>query len=331
MLKEDLIDITFIITNRCNLRCLWCFENDILSKKEKLSAKEIISVFQKLKGLKAINLSGGEIFLREDIEKILDAAVAIFPKVHLITNGIKMPFFLIPFFRKHNISFSISIDGPKDIHETLRGKNTFGPTIKTIELLRKNGLYVNMQATISKINQKYIENIIKTGKRLQVNRISFMRLKGIGAGANYKELILNTNETKKLNEKLYALTKKEKDVYVMTKDSFVNTLDTNLIKEAKELGPQYICGGCRAGMEMLYISYKGEIYPCPFLRIFLGNIFKDDIWDIWLNSPVLQNLRNKEKYSKCSKCEYWQVCRGCRAEALRVSKNYLAPDPYCWR
>jgi len=331
MLKKDLIDVTFVITNRCNLRCLWCFENDILSKKEELSAKETISVFQKLKGLKSINLSGGEIFLRKDIGEILNAALEIFPKVHLITNGIKIPVFLIPFFRKHNISFSISIDGPKDIHETIRGKNTFGPAIKSIELLRKNGLYVNMQATISKINQEYVENIIKIGKRLQVNRISFIKLKGIGAGANCKGLILNIDETKKINEKLYALTRKEKDVYIMMKDSFINTLDTDLIRKAKELGPQYICGGCRAGIEMLYISYKGEIYPCPFLRISLGNIFKDDIWNIWLNSPVLQNLRNKEKYSKCSKCEYWQVCRGCRAESLRVSGDYLAPDPYCWK
>jgi radical SAM protein with 4Fe4S-binding SPASM domain len=58
-------------------------------------------------------------------------------------------------------------------------------------------------------------------------------------------------------------------------------------------------------MEILHIEYNGDIYPCPYLQLSLGNILKDNIFDIWLNHPILQNLRTKEKYTKCSHCVYW--------------------------
>lgn len=329
--KKDLIEVTFAITNKCNLACFYCFTNSSPEGDRGLSTKEIIFSFQKLKSLKAVNLTGGEIFLHKDIGKILQSAVRIFPHVHLITNGILIPKSFIPFFKKHNISFSISVDGPKNVHEKIRGKNTFIPTINNIKLLRKNNLYVNMQATISKINVAYIDYLINLGRKLKVNRVSFMRLRSVGRAKEYPQLILNKNETKNLNEKLYNFARSNKEIQIMLKDSFINTLNPELINKTKKLGPRYICGGCRAGMEMLYIEHTGDIYPCPFLQIPLGNILKDDVFDIWLQSPVLQNLRTKEKYVKCSNCEYWGICRGCRAESLIVSGGYLAPDPQCWR
>lgn len=329
--KKDLAEVTFSLTNKCNLKCLWCFENSSPNAKGELSTKQIISSFQKLKGIKAINLTGGEIFVRKDIEEILQVAVKLFPKVHLIINGTLIPMFSIPFFKKHNVHFSISVDGPKNIHEKIRGKNTFNRIINNIKLLQKNNLYVNMQGTISRFNIPHIEDLIKLGRKLQVDRVSFIRLKGVGRGKKYGKLILNKDETKALNEKIYEFKKRYKNIHIMLKDSFFNTLNNYLIKKTEELGPWYICGGCRAGMEILHIEHTGDIYPCPYLQILLGNILKDNIWDIWLHSPVLQNLRTKEKYIKCSKCKYWGICRGCRAESLRVSGNYLGPDPQCWR
>ena len=89
---------------------------------------------------------------------------------------------------------------------------------------------------------------------------------------------------------------------------------------------------CSAGKSSLDILPDGTILPCRRLPIALGNILKDNIYEIWFNSDVLWNLRNPSNLKgKCSGCEYLDRCGGCRAMSLAVSDDYLAEDPLCWK
>jgi radical SAM protein with 4Fe4S-binding SPASM domain len=94
--------------------------------------------------------------------------------------------------------------------------------------------------------------------------------------------------------------------------------------------------GCAAGTAGLTIHPDGNVTPCRRMPVSLGNVKKDSIREIWSSSPVLQALRDRNRYQgKCGRCGRWAQCRGCRAIAYAWSRslgedNFLADDPQCF-
>lgn len=91
-------------------------------------------------------------------------------------------------------------------------------------------------------------------------------------------------------------------------------------------------GGC--GIARLYAALEpnGDIEPCVFMPIKLGNIKTDDFLEIWHKSEVLNKMRKREEFSgNCGKCDYRNLCGGCRARAYAYFNDVQAPDPGCIR
>lgn len=60
----------------------------------------------------------------------------------------------------------------------------------------------------------------------------------------------------------------------------------------------------------------------------VGNVFKDDLSNIWLDP--MEEYREYDKFSKCSKCRLLPYCRGCPAVAKGTYGNFYDKDPQCW-
>ena len=89
-------------------------------------------------------------------------------------------------------------------------------------------------------------------------------------------------------------------------------------------------GGCGAGRAYIALEPNGDIQPCVFMPVRIGNILKDDFKELWLNNRILNELRNRDLLKGyCSECPYKHVCGGCRARAYAYFNDYLAPDPGC--
>ncbi len=105
-------------------------------------------------------------------------------------------------------------------------------------------------------------------------------------------------------------------------------------------------GGCIAGISYCRIYPTGEVTPCPYLPLSLGNIRETKFSEIWADSPVFRALRDRDTLTgKCGRCEYRGVCGGCRARAYGLTGadhscgglsrpeamegDYLAEDPWC--
>jgi radical SAM protein with 4Fe4S-binding SPASM domain len=88
--------------------------------------------------------------------------------------------------------------------------------------------------------------------------------------------------------------------------------------------------GCHAGIAYFSLRPNGDIYPCTFLPIKVGNIREKSIKDIWLNAPLLKALRHRDKLKgECGLCEYNRTCGGCRGRAYAYTGDYLESDPVC--
>ena len=81
---------------------------------------------------------------------------------------------------------------------------------------------------------------------------------------------------------------------------------------------------------MLFVSHRGDVYPCGYLPVDCGNIRATRLTEIWDESPDLARMRDAGALEgKCGRCEFKQVCGGCRARAFGMTGNYLGEEPFC--
>ena len=139
--------IVYEATMRCNLHCEFCYVGDLLNIegqwRDELAIDALRTAFPERDGLQ-VNLTGGEIFMRKDILSVL----ALFEEKGydcgcLTTNGTiitearaeALAELALRGFLKH---ISVSIDGPRDLHDVARGqKGTFDKTTAGIRRLRE--------------------------------------------------------------------------------------------------------------------------------------------------------------------------------------------------
>ena len=82
--------------------------------------------------------------------------------------------------------------------------------------------------------------------------------------------------------------------------------------------------GCMAGLYYCRIYPSGEVTPCPYMPVSLGNIREKSFKDIWFNSEVFKALRDFDQLKgKCGVCEHRDVCGGCRARAYGVTTEQM--------
>jgi radical SAM protein with 4Fe4S-binding SPASM domain len=89
-------------------------------------------------------------------------------------------------------------------------------------------------------------------------------------------------------------------------------------------------GGCGASRLYCALEPNGDIEPCVFIPIRLGNIKTDGLLGIWHNSEVLNAMRDRTKFSgNCGRCDFRNMCGGCRARAYAYFGDVQACDPGC--
>jgi AdoMet-dependent heme synthase len=86
---------------------------------------------------------------------------------------------------------------------------------------------------------------------------------------------------------------------------------------------------CPCGVQYCRITPEGKVTPCPYTPTVAGDLTERSFGEVWRDSPVFHRLRHGEPGGKCGRCEYREVCGGCRARALAETGDLLGPDPSC--
>ena len=180
-------------TMRCNLHCGFCWVGDLLNLegewREELPLDALQSAFPDKVGFQ-INLTGGEIFMRKDIFDVLD----LFKNKgyscgYLTTNGTiidderadALAALAKSGFLKH---VSVSVDGPKDIHDDARGaKGTFERTAAGLRRLqnavaRSGGtrLPISINTTVTEEGLDALDEMVDVAQELGVDAIGLNHL-----------------------------------------------------------------------------------------------------------------------------------------------------------
>lgn len=293
------------VTNRCNLRCWFCRRN--MEKEDRLDLDRLEDIFRTASkfGFSALNISGGEPFLRDDIVLISKIAKGYFKEVTITTNG------TIPFpdrIFKYVDLVQVSIDGDKEVHEINRGvKGIYDRILKNLEAHRRENIVVK-----TVFYNQPIQSLIRLGHDISglVNYWSIrpvIRKGVIISRSKFYEVLRILSENVNIN-----LTS-EDPLYITYFDR--EDLNDGL-------------GGCIAGWGGLYINSEGDIYPCAYLKLKITNIMEGIDFERVFSDPTMRSLRTRE-YAGCKSCPLINVCGGCRAVAYLNSGEYLTVDPRC--
>jgi MoaA/NifB/PqqE/SkfB family radical SAM enzyme len=121
--------LTWTVNFRCNARCGMCDSWKKTGEGE-LDTQQMLSIVEKLpKSITAARLTGGEPFLRNDLERIalaLDRHLDL-DLIHITTNGFltgRITGFLSEYGRKLSapVQILVSLDGLEDLHNEIRGQ-----------------------------------------------------------------------------------------------------------------------------------------------------------------------------------------------------------------
>lgn len=160
--KKPLV-VGWNITYRCNLDCDYCGYPS--RKTEELDASEAKLLIDQLAslGTKILVLSGGEPLLRDDIGVLIDHCRQKGIYTAIYTNGLLLK---KRFDEIKNINeIQLSLDGPKDINDTVRGKGVFDKVIEALELCQRHNIKTSLSTVISKYNTDTLEQMFDIAKQ----------------------------------------------------------------------------------------------------------------------------------------------------------------------
>jgi radical SAM protein with 4Fe4S-binding SPASM domain len=332
------------LTERCNLRCTHCYQTG--GKIEELSLAEIRkvmdeiidmlkawSVMYQLEFSPSMNITGGEPFLRKDLFEILEEMSTAGFAIFLLTNGTLIDEEKTEDLARLGINgVQVSIEGPEEIHDSIRGSGSFAASCKGISHLVKAGLRVTLNATLSEINAEKFQDMVDIAIALGVQRLGFSRLVPSGRGLDLVNRMIDREGVGKIYESIFGLD--TGTLKIVTGDPVASQMRNGL--EIVDDCGSIATGGCAAGVSGLTILPDGAVIPCRRLAIPLGNVREDSLREIWVNSEILNQLRDRSQYKgRCGSCARWALCRGCRAIAYAYSLtqgegDILAEDPQCF-
>jgi radical SAM protein with 4Fe4S-binding SPASM domain len=357
--------VVWNFTNRCNLRCKHCYQNAGQFLANELNTNEALNVVKDLSesDVSSIAFSGGEPLLRQDFFKVASYAKDSGMYVSVATNGTLITREVAKKLSKTVHYVEISLDGASpEVHDSFRGvPGSWERSVTGIRHLIDEGVTVGVATTATKSNIGEIHKIIDLTEQLGADYFICFNFIPTGRGQEIVTSDLSPAEREELLISLYErmvknmLMKKKTQIYCTAPQFARVGLETQkkLMEELRGASSDFcpvipathyanlpgltievaeFIGGCGAGRVYAALSPEGDVQPCVFMPIKLGNLRKQRFEHIWLYSPVLNELRNREKLKGgCSLCPYKYVCGGCRARAYGYFGDYLMHDPGCIR
>lgn len=346
--------VTFQVTDACNLACTYCYQHNKGTRKMSIDvAKRFVDLL--LSGEKGMSeyvspdkspaiifdFIGGEPFL--EVELIDEICDYIFHRMieldhpwldkhifSLCSNGVlyndpKVQKFLNK--HKNDLSFSITIDGNKELHDSCRvfpdGRPSYDIAVAAAQDWMSKGHYMGSKITIAPGNLQYLESAI--------NHMIDLGYVEINANCVYEK----GWEIEHAQE-FYVRLKRIADSFInrgLTQRIYLSLFSPTFFRPKPGYDLQNWCGG--TGM-MLSCDPDGYLYPCiRYMESSLGDCQVPyrigDVWNgigqekIYCDRIKCMNCINRRTEST-DECFYCPVADGCAYCSAYNYEVYGTPD-----
>lgn len=323
--EPSLTSINLFLTNNCNLRCKYCFEESnykAFDIDKEIIKKSIDFLHRNKEKTKTptIYFFGGEPLLKVELINFINEYINNNKKSFefnfgITTNGTILNDDIYKLLTNMNVNIMLSLDGSEYQQNLNRkfasGKGSYNTVKENIKTYLQNDLdKISVRNTITKSDIKYLE----TYRYFKKNK--------------FKSLISVPVSTNSLNDKL---SKNNVDVIIKNSvkiveealDDILNgneTLMVSFFYQSKLYPINETNSYCGAGIKSVAIDTNGDIYVCHRFvnnkKFQIGNVFDNDIDDKLMFNQNLYRSRYKQ-LEKCSECWALSLCKGgCMHENL---------------
>lgn len=351
--KNELPDISsafLILTEKCNLKCKYCFVQQNAKEMTYSTAKDAIDYLaqnaKKTSEVPSITFFGGEPMLKYDeiIKPIIQYVKETYGdnySLGITTNGTLLTKDIIDFFTENNIGILFSVDGDQTTQNLNRpfhnGKGSFEHLNQIIPYYLEHYPAATFRATIDFDTAKYMMENIYYALKMGYDNMFFIP----NAFANWTK-----EEEEILKEQVELFTafyienaRQDKLIHLNPLDEKIREiLDINRAIIDKKEKPKNKCG---LGLNKYgAIGTQGEIFACQEMSsnsaeddfFLIGSIYKGIDHEKRMklsNAFDLKLLKGRN----CETCKLYPICNGaCVANNYLVNKDihHMAPIICYW-
>jgi len=319
--------ISWLITNQCNLKCSHCGNTSRAKLKNEMSDEECFKFIDECAKLNVfvLNISGGEPFLKKNLFEILSYArkknieIGITTNGTLVTEDIAKKIKRIEPFNVH-----ISLDGIGKVHDNFRNKKgVYNSVLKTISLFKKYKIPFGLTTSITKKNFADLDNVKDFVKKKKINSWNLYYAIPVGClkqadAVSQEEFYQFAKKVVQFKEELKNTTK----IFVGDSLGYFGTLKVR----------DETWNGCSAGVYGCAVDAEGNVKGCPIQqdKFNEGNIREKSLQEIWLGKKAFRYNREHQKLSgHCKTCKYGKICKGgCKTSMFAQGTQFHYND-YC--
>lgn len=329
MSKGAAVIVSWMTTNKCNLKCAHCYQDAREATDKELGTEEAMKMIDEIAraGFKVMIFSGGEPLLRPDIFDLVAYAASRGLRPVFGTNGTLITDGIAARLKECGAcAMGISVDSlDPGKHDCFRGlENAYDLTMRGIEACKKAGLAFQIHTTVVDWNRDEICDVTDFAEAIGAVAHYIFFLIPAGRGKFIEKTALEVRENEDLLRDIMA---KSQQVEIDVKP----TCAPQFTRIAKQLGVETrFSRGCLAGLTYCVVGSEGIVRPCAYMTEEAGDVRATPFDEIWSTSPVFEKLRSEAYSGACGTCDYRAGCGGCRARAAYYHDgDILAQDDYC--
>lgn len=321
--------VSWMTTNKCNLKCEHCYQDADEAGSRELSTAEARAMIEQIAaaGFKIMIFSGGEPLMRDDIYELVAHAAACGLRPVFGSNGTLITDEVAAKLKAAGAAaMGISIDSLDAAkHDAFRGvEGAHAATLAGIEACKRAGLAFQIHTTVVDWNRSEICAITDFAAQIGAVNHSIFFLIPVGRGRYIEKTSLKVLENEALLEEIM---RKSAQVSIDVKP----TCAPQFTRVAEQLGVETrYTRGCLAGLTYCVIGSEGIVRPCAYMTETAGDVREQPFDEIWKTSPVFERLRTQAYEGNCGACDHKEHCGGCRARAAYYHDgDFMAQDDYC--
>ena len=329
-------------TRNCNLSCQHCRASAGRGPyRGELDTEACLRLVDQMAaaGSPIIILTGGEPLLRPDIFTIARYGTDRGLRMVMAPNGTLITVDNARRMKEAGIQrISISIDGATpDSHDRFRGvPGAYEGALRGARLAADAGIDFQLNTTITRKNIDQIPAIMELAEKIGAVAHHIFLLVPTGRGKDMADQAISAEDYEKTLNWFYDR-KKTTDLQLKATcaPQYYRILRQRARQEGQTIsfqthGLDAVTRGCLGGTSFCFISHVGIVQPCGFLELDCGDVTKEPFDKIWRESAIFLKLRDFSNLKgKCGRCEFKNVCGGCRARAYEATGDYLEEEPLC--
>lgn len=299
----------FIPTWRCNLKCKMCNVWKMPEGSE-LTTEEMLKVLRQLKSLDIIKITGGEPFLRKDLDILVnEIRKEINPFIlHIITNGVATDR-ILEFARSvgyEAIQFRVSIDGIGKTHDTMRGADgAFDRAYSTLDglvrLRESKGFGVGVNYNVTDETLQDMDEMFKLCNDLKVDFVPGIPVTPFLEDVNPGRVvhrIIGIADRERFREKYKEKVARREKGLNLLEGSFLKKIDNDIFDKliSDNIHRKFRCRELR---NLIYIHPDGKIVTCGLNHKRVGNLFEENLKDLWFSKGI---RTFRQKVDECTGC-----------------------------